>query len=96
MKQRNLAIATALLATLLAAGTAWAALSGGCDLSWWTVDAGGTTFSAAEGYTLVSSIGQPDAAVLSGGGYTLAAGFSGGGAAAKGGYIYLPLLLRSG
>jgi hypothetical protein len=95
MKQRSLAIATALLATLLAAGTAWAALSSSYDLSWWSVDAGGSTFSTAEGYTLGGSIGQPDAAVLSGG-YTLAGGFWGGGAAAEGGYIYLPLVLRSG
>ena len=61
-------------------------------LSWWTVDGGGTTFNAQEGYRLGGTIGQPDAAVWSGGGYTLAAGFWGGAAAAY--PVYMPLVLR--
>jgi len=39
-------------------------------------------------------VGQPDAGVLSGGGYTLAGGFWPGGAAARYG-VYLPLVLRN-
>ena len=42
------------------------------DLSWWTVDGGGTTLSTGEGYTLGGTAGQPDAGVLTGEGYTLA------------------------
>ncbi|MGD2179343.1 MAG: hypothetical protein PVG71_16155 [Anaerolineae bacterium] len=96
MKKRSLGTAVALLATLLAAGTAWADLSSSYNLVWWSVDAGGTTVSTAEGYALGATAGQPDAAVLSGGGYTLAGGFWGGGAVAKGGTVYLPLVLRRG
>ena len=41
---------------------------GGYDLSWSTIDAGGTTFSTGGGYTLGGTAGQPDAGLLSGGG----------------------------
>jgi len=45
------------------------------DLSWNTIDGGGGT-SAAGGFTLTGSIGQPDAGgPLIGGGFTLAGGF---------------------
>lgn len=94
-RQRRLSIIVALLAAVLTVGTTWAVRAGAYDLSWWTVDAGGTTFSAAEGYALGATIGQPDAAVLTGRGYTLAGGFWGGGVAAAVELdIYLPLVLR--
>ncbi|MBN1137575.1 MAG: hypothetical protein JXM73_13390 [Anaerolineae bacterium] len=64
----------------------------GYDLSWWTVDGGGHTFSAGGGYSLGGTIGQADAGVLSGTGYRLAGGFWSGGAAVY--EIYLPLVLR--
>ena len=65
------------------------------DLSWWTVDGGGTTNSSGGSYTLGSTIGQPDASVWQGGEYTLAGGFWGSGAAAAAKQrIYLPLVLR--
>jgi len=67
---------------------------GGYDLSWWTVDGGGTTSNGGSGYALGSTIGQPDAAVWSGGDYTLAGGFWGGLAVEY--HIYLPLVLRGG
>ena len=51
------------------------AANGGYDLSWWTVDGGGVTFSTGGGYTLASTCGQADAGDLSGGPYTLAGGF---------------------
>jgi hypothetical protein len=65
----------------------------GYDLSWYTVDSGGGT-SNNSGYTLIGTIGQPDAgSTLSGQGYTLIGGFWGGRAAEY--HIYLPLVLRA-
>jgi hypothetical protein len=83
-----------LLVALLAGGAAWAVHQAGYDLSWWTVDAGGHTASSGGGYSLGGSAGQPDAGVLSDGGYTLAGGFWGGGALAAGRQLYLPLVMR--
>ena len=67
------------------------------DLSWWTVDGGGATFSTGGGYTLGGTIGQPDPGLLAGGDYTLGGGFWGGGVPAEEPrhYIYLPLIVRS-
>jgi hypothetical protein len=45
------------------------------DLSWWTVDGGGTTAVTGGGYSLGGTIGQADTAVLSSGSYVLAGGF---------------------
>jgi hypothetical protein len=79
---------------LLPAGLA-ALAQGGYDLSWWTVDGGGYTYSTGGGYQLGGTAGQPDAGVLSGGGYRLDGGFWAGGAVAELRYvIYLPLILR--
>jgi hypothetical protein len=83
-----------LTALLLLASVALAQSGGGYDLSWSTVDGGGATWSEGGGYSLGGTIGQPDAGVLSGGGYTLAGGFWPGGAAARYG-VYLPLVLRN-
>lgn len=49
-------------------------------------------FSTSGDYQLGSTVGQPDAGVLSGGGYTLVGGFWGGAAIQY--RIYLPLVLR--
>jgi hypothetical protein len=68
---------------------------GGYDLSWNTVDGGGVTFSVGGGYELGGTAGQPDAGVLSGGGYTLGGGFWRGGAVALPPYrVYLPLVMK--
>jgi hypothetical protein len=68
----------------------------GYDLSWWSVDAGGETFSTGDGYTLGGTAGQPDANVLHGGAYTLAGGFWGGGETiGEPREVYLPLVMRS-
>jgi hypothetical protein len=64
------------------------------DLTWWTVDASGHTFSTGGGYTLGGTIGQPDAGALTGGDYTLGGGFWRGGAVAVRYQLYLPLTLR--
>jgi hypothetical protein len=80
---------------LLLAGGALAQSGNGYDLSWWTVDGGGYTFSTGGVYTLGGTIGQPDAGVLTGGEYTLGGGFWGGGAVSAQYSIYLPIVLRS-
>lgn len=85
----------AMAVLLLLTTVALAQTGDGYDLSWWTVDGGGYTFSAsADGvYTLGGTIGQPDAGVMSdsGGRYVLTGGFW----AMIGRYrIYLPLVLR--
>ena len=84
-----------LLAALLSllASVTLAQSGGGYDLSWSTIDGGGATWSEGGGYALGGTLGQPDAGTLTGGGYTLAGGFWGGGAARYG--IYLPLVLRN-
>ena len=65
----------------------------GYDLSWWTVDGGGYTFSAGGGYSLGGTIGQPDAGLLTGPGYHLSGGFwTGGGGRYQ---VYLPVVVRS-
>ena len=65
----------------------------GYDLSWWTVDGGGQTFSVGGNYSLAGTIGQADAGQLTGEGYRLGGGFAIGGAG--GVYrVYLPVVLR--
>lgn len=49
--------------------------SGQYDLSWFTVDSGGHTFSTGGAFRLGGTCGQPDAGSLSGGDYTLTGGF---------------------
>ncbi len=84
------------LAVLLAVGATavYAQAGSGYDLTWNTVDTGGVTFAVgAGGYTLGGTAGQPDAAVWSGGGYTLVGGFwhvgVGGGTE-----VYLPIIVK--
>jgi hypothetical protein len=78
---------------LLLAGVALAQ-SGAYDVSWWTVDGGGATFSHGGGYALGCTAGQPDPGLLAGGGYALRGGFWVGRAAAVTHTIYLPAVLR--
>lgn len=47
------------------------------DLSWYTIDGGGATFSTGGSFTLGGTIGQPDAGVMSGGTFSLTGGFWG-------------------
>ena len=91
--KRNGAILILVLVSALSLGVSVASAQGGYDLSWWTVDGGGTSFSTGGSYSLGCTIGQPDAGVLmNGDSYTLAGGFWGGGATAHG--IYLPIVLK--
>jgi hypothetical protein len=66
-------------------------------LTWWTVDGGGGALDEGDGYSLSGTIGQWDAQVLAGGGYTLTGGFYGGRgalAAPEDHSVYLPLVVR--
>jgi hypothetical protein len=60
-------------------------------LDWWTVDGGGGT-SAASGYNLSGTTGQPDAGDLAGGNYQFSGGFWPWLKEVFG--IYLPLVTR--
>jgi hypothetical protein len=89
---------TMAIATLIAvSGLARAQSGGNYELTWYTVDNGGITFSTGNEYQLGDTIGQPDAGVLIGEDYTLAGGFWQGGAAYKPTeyHIYLPLVMRN-
>jgi hypothetical protein len=68
-------------------------LGTGYDLSWWTVDGGGSGAVSSSPYTLDGTIGQPDAALWQGETYTLIGGFWVGAAVES--RLYLPLVLRS-
>jgi hypothetical protein len=107
MQRAAVLLAVIVLLLLTLAGQAWGAIpvegsiepsrstaaGSGYDLGWWTVDGGGGVSDNGTGYTLMGTIGQPDAAVWEGDVYTLGGGFWGGMPA--GGYcIYLPLVVR--
>jgi len=67
MKRRN----TWALAFLV---TSLASVAYGIDLTWYTIDGGGTTSGGGQ-FQLSGTIGQPDAGVLVGGGFELSGGF---------------------
>jgi hypothetical protein len=80
--------------TLVQARTAQPAPTGGggFEISWYTMDSGGATFSTGGSYSLGGTIGQVDAGTLSSGNYALNGGFWPG---ASGQYrVYLPLILK--
>ena len=93
-RRKTFALCAALLCALLVAGGVSAMSRASYDLSWWTVDGGGATFSEGGGYELSGTIGQPDAGpVLEGGNYRLVGGFWAGAAAVR--YtFYLPLVVQ--
>jgi hypothetical protein len=94
--KRNLRFIILLIVLMLG----WAALAqarssegaGLYDLSWYTFDAGGGTRSSGS-YTINGTIGQPEAALMSNGSYSLAGGFWGGTAVQY--QTYLPLILKN-
>jgi hypothetical protein len=65
------------LTTAVGLSLLWGAAvhAGVFDLSWHTIDGGGTTNASGGGFTLRGTIGQPDAGDLNGGGFTLRGGF---------------------
>lgn len=76
--------------TLLIAVPILAQTGGGYDLTWNSIDGGGG-MSSGSGYILSGAIGQPDANLAVGAGYTLVSGFW---AAAGGPSIFLPIVQR--
>lgn len=85
----------AMLAPLL---TPARAQSGGLyDLTWNTVDGGGTTSSTGGVYSLAGTIGQPDTGNVSGGTFALSGGFWGflsTSGANNNKFLYLPLIIK--
>jgi len=70
-----------------------ARISTGYDLSWWTVDGGGSKVRD-DGHVLMGTIGQPDAGpALSKDNYTLIGGFRPGALTQY--RIYLPVVLKN-
>lgn len=65
------------------ATTARAQVGGAYDLSWHTIDAGGTTTAAGGAYALGGTAGQVDAGTHGGGAYILSGGFWAGAIAAQ-------------
>jgi hypothetical protein len=65
---------------------------GGFEISWYTIDGGGTMFSTGGPYSLGGTIGQVDAGTLTSGSYALNGGFWPG--ASMQYRVYLPLILR--
>ena len=79
-----------LLTLLVTAGTLAAARANGYSIERWTLDHGGGV-SVTDRYSLVGTIGQPDAStVMTGGTYSLTGGYWG--ASAR--MVFLPLILR--
>lgn len=79
--KRSVALIPLLVGLLVSAVTVFAQTGGVFTLDWFSVDGGGGA-STGSTYTLVSSIGQPDAGNASGGQFTLAGGFLSAGLAA--------------
>ena len=63
------------------------------DLSRYTIDGGGATFSTSGSYSLGGTIGQPDAGLMSSGSYMLLGGFWSD--AAINDNTYMPLVLKN-
>ena len=91
MRRMSLLLIAALV--LLAAVSLASAQTGEWDLTWSTIDGGGAS-SSGDRFALSGTIGQPDAASLSGGIYTLHGGFWGPATRPGDFAVYLPLILR--
>ena len=74
-------------------GVALAQTGSGYDLTWHTIDGGGTTTATGGAYSLSGSIGQPDAGSQTGGGYVLRGGFWTAPDHLR--QVYLPLVKRN-
>ena len=74
MKRNNRNILQ-IIGLAIAFGLGGSAAYGQYDLSWYTIDGGGATFSTGGTFSLGGTIGQPDAGVMSGGSFTLTGGF---------------------
>jgi len=74
-----LALGVVLAALGLAAPAARGQSGGPYDLTWSTIDGGGTTAATGGAYALGGTAGQPDAGLATGGAYALEGGFWHGG-----------------
>jgi hypothetical protein len=92
MKPRILILVLTCASMLALTMAATAATQAGYSIDWWTADSGGGV-SSGGGYRLTGTIGQPDAAHLSAGGYSLSGGYWGSAATAMH-RIFLPVLKR--
>jgi hypothetical protein len=93
-RTRTCTVCGVVLAAIVTLGVALPMLADdgpGYDLSSWTVDGGGAIVEAGR-YRLGGTVGQADAGVLEGGGYTLRGGFWGGVIPVY--TVFLPLVLR--
>jgi hypothetical protein len=89
---KRAAVCLAVLVLLLSAATAYADESGGgYTINWWTIDGGGVASTGGD-FSLSSTAGQPDAGLLSGGGYTLQGGYWFASAASQ--PLYLPIMFH--
>lgn len=70
----GVALALAAMAMVVAATAVVAQTGGGFDLTWSSIDGGGTT-SNGGAFELLGVAGQPDAGVLTGGAFELEGGF---------------------
>ncbi len=79
VRRRRMVLAAGLVVAWLLSGqpVALAQTGGPYDLSWHNIGPGGSASGGS--YDLLGSIGQPDAATMSGGSYTLTGGFLPGG-----------------
>lgn len=98
MRKRISIILLLILVLLLPLSTARAQTGGGFDLSWSTVEGGGVSVSPAgvggePQFVLAGVIGQADAGLLTGGSFALRGGFL---LSDFVGYLYLPVVIRSG
>lgn len=94
---RVLLIVALILASATMMSMTWAQ-EGPLDISWYTIDGGGTTASSGGDFTLGGTTGQADAGISSGGIYAVRGGFWGLRSAVplppENHQIYLPLIRR--
>jgi hypothetical protein len=87
-----LAALFAAVVILLTFGRASSQTGGIYDLSWNTIDGGGSTFAQGGNYALGSTAGAADAGVQSSGAYVLQGGFWSGTSDKR--FVYLPMTKR--
>ncbi|MHC4690835.1 MAG: hypothetical protein ACYS5F_14565, partial [Planctomycetota bacterium] len=75
-KQRHMMIL--IFGCILILAAEYSVCSADYSIDWYTIDGGGGTSSGGD-FVLNGTIGQPDAAVMSGGGFELLSGFLPGG-----------------
>jgi hypothetical protein len=89
--KRPIVLLVSIVLLIITVSIAAAQSGGGYDLTWSTIDGGGSE-SIGSSYTLVGTIGQLDAGpLMNGEGYLLTGGFWG---EASQYHVYLPLMIK--